>query len=150
MPNIQLPDAAGVNRVSRPNRPQTDASHLKNRELEDLARLIQEATGNVNNIVESSQQFMQTRQADRAARLKGKQSTSRTFFKDGKSPRDNLISERTNKEKITIETAKAEASPFSLAADTKIADHSESRATQMTKAAPAESANIVTSDKIVN
>lgn len=51
------------------SRPHTNAA-TKNKELEDLARLIQAATGSVNNIVENSYQFRQTRQADRAARLK--------------------------------------------------------------------------------
>lgn len=41
-------------------RPMTNAVSPKNKELEDLARLIQEATGSVNNIVESSQ-LMKTR-----------------------------------------------------------------------------------------
>jgi len=47
---------------STPSRPYTNAAAAtKNKELEDLARLIQAATGSVNNIVENSYQFRQTR-----------------------------------------------------------------------------------------
>ena len=38
-----------------------EAMATKNKELEELARLIQATTGNINNILENSQQFMQTR-----------------------------------------------------------------------------------------
>ena len=47
---------------STTSRPYTNAAAAtKNKELEDLARLIQAATGSVNNIVENSYQFRQTR-----------------------------------------------------------------------------------------
>ena len=74
---IQVSNAPTFNNEESQARPQTNVSN-KQKELEELARLIQAATGSINNVVESSQQF-KFNQGDRSER------GNRSRFQAGKA-----------------------------------------------------------------